>query len=257
MYFHFTYLTQTLQHKHLILSAVTFFIKLYLINVPANRKTKRNLIKASPTTINMIPESTMYPHSVNIFIVLHRQIKHFGGLCARYLSSKHMEEIMNWKGIEWTADLTKEVVNTMGHGNGTKNKRGRARERIKKERGRSTRPSSFTARLNSILKHKLNSFSRIPHSHGYSPTESYFTVPEHSRLQRLLHGWRTSKSSVGQWKKRSCCDWQPHSPMVELEARSPVGCSQEGLKGTGQVHKHVTHQKEPADTQRKTGFQGN
>lgn len=34
-------------------------------------------------------------------------------------------------------------------------------------------------------------------------------------------------------------------PVVVWEARPPVGCPQEGLKGTGQVHKQVTHKEEP------------
>lgn len=37
-----------------------------------------------------------------------------------------------------------------------------------------------------------------------------------------------------------------NGPVVELEAGSPVGGPQQGLQGTGQVHKHVAHQEEPA-----------
>ena len=35
--------------------------------------------------------------------------------------------------------------------------------------------------------------------------------------------------------------------MVVLEPRPPVGCSQEGLQSTGQVHEHVAHQEEHAE----------
>lgn len=35
-------------------------------------------------------------------------------------------------------------------------------------------------------------------------------------------------------------------PVVELEAGPPVWSPQERLKGTGQIHKHIAHQEEPA-----------
>lgn len=40
--------------------------------------------------------------------------------------------------------------------------------------------------------------------------------------------------------------------MVELEARPPVGGSQQSLQGTGQVNKHVAHQEEPTQTEIRT-----
>lgn len=33
--------------------------------------------------------------------------------------------------------------------------------------------------------------------------------------------------------------------MVELETRTPVGCAQQGLHSTGQIHEHVAHEEEP------------
>lgn len=34
-------------------------------------------------------------------------------------------------------------------------------------------------------------------------------------------------------------------PVVELETWAPVGCAQQGLDSTGQIHEHVAHEEEP------------
>ena len=38
-------------------------------------------------------------------------------------------------------------------------------------------------------------------------------------------------------------------PMVELVSWPPTRCSKQGLQRTGKVHKQVTHQEEPAQTE--------
>lgn len=45
-----------------------------------------------------------------------------------------------------------------------------------------------------------------------------------------------------------------YSPVVVLESGAPVGCTQQCLHGTGQVHKHIAHEKEPATV--RTGGHG-
>lgn len=36
-------------------------------------------------------------------------------------------------------------------------------------------------------------------------------------------------------------------PVVELEARPPVGCPQQSLQSTSKIYKHVAHQEEPEE----------
>jgi len=40
-------------------------------------------------------------------------------------------------------------------------------------------------------------------------------------------------------------------PMIKLEARSPVGCSEEGLEGAGQVDEAVAHEEEHGEERRQ------
>lgn len=41
------------------------------------------------------------------------------------------------------------------------------------------------------------------------------------------------------------------SPVIEFEARSPVGGSQESLDGTGEVNKQIAHEEKPEQTHRQ------
>ena len=66
------------------------------------------------------------------------------------------------------------------------------------------------------------------------------------RKDRVLQRYTDNETETQSKCRRSATIFPANQPVVELETRSPVWCSEQRLKSAGQVHKHVAHQEKPA-----------